>query len=146
ASGNGGSALSSAGGVAPSADTALKAVHPETSTWAPAQMTSPTDGSTISSTTTFTWSAGTGNTQYWLSIGTTAGGTNILNANEGTATQTTVDSLPAGSIYVRLWSGSAGYWKYNDYSYTTGTWTLAAMTTPPTGSTIAPTMTFTWSP
>ncbi|HEV2326115.1 MAG TPA: hypothetical protein VGS10_19405, partial [Terracidiphilus sp.] len=99
--------------------------------------------------TTFTWNAGgSGTTGYYLWIGTSPGTYNLANLGEFSGTSTTVN-LPAtgATIYVRLWTQFNGSTlQYNDYTYTEATATLAAMTSPSPGSTLAagPT-TFTWS-
>jgi hypothetical protein len=46
---------------------------------------------------TFAWSAGTGVTQYWLSVGTMQGGSNIFDGSTGTARSATVTGLPTAS-------------------------------------------------
>jgi hypothetical protein len=113
------------------------------------QMTSPTNGSTIGSTTTFTWSPGSGNTEFWLQVGTTGtGSSNIYSSSQLTGTSKTLSGLPSGTIYVRLSSrGAGGAWNFNDYSYTVPivSCTSAQMTSPTNGSTIAATTTFTWN-
>ena len=60
-------------------------------------MHSPTPGSTLSGNTqTFTWSAGTGATAYWLDIGSVAGGNQYYQSgNLGNVSPTTVNTLPA---------------------------------------------------
>jgi Divergent InlB B-repeat domain len=89
-----------------------------------AAMTSPPPGSTISGTTvTFTWSSDASATGYWVDIGTSAGGNNIYSSgNLGTATSTTVSSLPANgsTIYVSLYSYVGGSWQNNPVTYTSG--------------------------
>lgn len=88
-----------------------------------ATMTSPTPGSGLQSTSaTFSWSAGTNVSQYWLAVGTTgAGAGNVLNTGTGTSTTRTVTGLPSsGPVYVRLWSLQGGTWRYNDYAYAAG--------------------------
>jgi hypothetical protein len=90
-------------------------------TTAAAQMTAPTPGSTFaSSTVQFQWTAGTGVTKYWLSIGAAAGGEEIYSVDQGTNLSATVMGLPANGspLYVRLWSMVNGAWKKNDYVYT----------------------------
>jgi len=85
-----------------------------------AEITSPAPGSHLStSTVTFTWTAGAGAVQYWLSVGTTPGGTQIYNASQGTDLSRTVSGLPTdGSpVHVRLWSLLGADWAVNDYSY-----------------------------
>src|SRR5439155_726829 len=85
-----------------------------------AQMTSPANGSNIQTTTTFTWSTGSGNDKYFLYVGTTSGGREILSEDEFTNTSRTLSNLPVGAIYIMLWSrcGGSQQWSLNQYSYT----------------------------
>jgi hypothetical protein len=87
-------------------------------------MQTPTPGSTLSGyTQTFTWSAGSGATAYWLDIGSTTLGNNYYQSgNLGNVLTTTVYSLPANGsqIYVTLWSLVGGQWYNNEYNYTSG--------------------------
>jgi hypothetical protein len=87
-------------------------------------MQTPTPGSTLSGyEQTFTWSAGSGATAYWMDIGSTVGGNNYYQSgNLGNVLTTTVYSLPAdgSQIYVTLWSLVGGQWYYNEYNYTSG--------------------------
>jgi WD domain, G-beta repeat len=72
-------------------------------------------------TVTFQWSSGSGVSEYWLSLGTTTGGTNIYAASQGTNRAVTVNGLPTdgGEIKVRLWSKFwTDNWQYVDYAYT----------------------------
>lgn len=64
----------------------------------------------------FQWSD-VGAFEYWLQIGTSAGGSNIYNRSEGTGLSVTVTTLPmnTNSLYVRLWTRHGGIWFYNDY-------------------------------
>jgi hypothetical protein len=87
---------------------------------APAQMTTPAPSSTLtSSTVTFQWTGGTGVSQYWFEVGTTANpqqfyaqGLNSLSA--------TVSGLPTdgSTVNVRLWSQINGVWQWTPYTYT----------------------------
>ncbi|MFC3645065.1 reprolysin-like metallopeptidase [Aquibium oceanicum] len=116
---------------------------------AKAVMTSPTPGSTLGSSATFVWSAGSGVSQYWLYVGSTgAGSANIYQASQGTSKSRTVSGLPStGTIYVRLWSLFSGTgWQYNDYAYKAGGTSKAVMTSPTPGSTLGASATFVWSP
>ncbi len=84
-------------------------------------MTSPPPGSTLSgATVTFTWSAGTGATAYWLYVGTVQGQGNIFGSNVGLATSQGVSGNPTNgsTLYVRLWTQSGGVWAAHDYTYT----------------------------
>ena len=90
-----------------------------------AVMQSPTPGSTLSGhQQTFTWSNGNGTaTGFWLDIGSTPGGNDIYQSgNLGTATSTTVYSLPANgnTIYATLYSLVGGQWYSNQYTYISG--------------------------
>lgn len=80
----------------------------------------PAPGSTFtSSAVTFTWSSGSGVTEYWLGVGTTSGGGQIYSASQGTRLSRTVFGLPTNgsTVYVRLRSRIAGLWQYKDYVY-----------------------------
>ncbi|MDH4062786.1 MAG: M36 family metallopeptidase [Acidobacteriota bacterium] len=84
------------------------------------RMKFPDNGSTLlGSSTTFRWYPGTAATQYWLYVGTSPGGANLYNANQGTNLAATVPGLPTNgsTVYVRLWTLSGGVWTYNDYDY-----------------------------
>ena len=88
---------------------------------AKAQMTSPANGSTLSSSSVgFTWSAGSGVSDYFLYVGNSAGANDIYGADQGTALSRTVSGIPTDgrAIYVRLWSYLGGGWQCNDYTYT----------------------------
>ena len=83
-------------------------------------MTSPAPGSTLSSATvTFTWSSGMGVSQYWLSVGTSTGGTQIYDRSRGTDLLATISGLPTNgtTLYVRLWWLVGGVWHWSDYIY-----------------------------
>src|SRR5438552_4064604 len=90
-------------------------------------MTSPAPGSTLpSATATFSWSAGAGAMQFWVSIATTgAGSFNVYSQGQGTNLSATVSGLPVdGSpVYVRLWTqlGGGTGWVLNDYTFTGAT-------------------------
>ncbi len=111
-----------------------------------AQMTSPVIGSSlISASTTFSWSAGVGVTQYALWIGSSPDAYDIYAGVENTLSKTM--SLPADgrTIYLRLWSLIGGEWQFNSYTYTAPD-TRATMTTPVAGSALtSASTTFNWS-
>jgi len=108
------------------------------STGASAVLTSPTTGSALTgSSVTFTWTAGSGVTQYELWMGSAGVGSgNIYYPGLTTGTTETVTGLPTNgeTLYVRLWSKIAGVWNYNDYTYTAEP--LAVLTTPAPASTL----------
>lgn len=117
----------------------------------PAEMTSPENASVFTSNrVTFTWSTGTGVTEYKLNVGTTVGGYNLYNVSRGLNLSATVGGLPINgrTVYVRLWSKIAGVWQKRDYTYTAVTATASAgtMTSPTSGSTLTSSMaTFEWA-
>ncbi len=88
----------------------------------PATMTTPTAGGTLgTSNVTFTWTTGTGVSQYNLWLGLSGPGSSSLYASGwSTSTSATVPSLPAkgATIYARLYSDVNGVTQYNDYTYT----------------------------
>ncbi len=115
-----------------------------------AAMTAPVPGSTLpGASVTFGWSSGSGVSQYWLYVGTSAGGNDLYGQSQGTSHAITVNGLPTDgrTLYVRLWSLIAGAWQFNDYTYTAaGTSQKAAMTAPAPTSTLPGAMvTFAWS-
>jgi hypothetical protein len=116
-----------------------------------AEVTTPAPRSTLTaSTVTFQWTGGTGVSQDWLNVGTTAGGTDLFDQSLGTSLNATVGGLPTNgrTIYVRLWSLIDGAWQYSDDTYTStgGSAARAEVTTPAPGSTLtASTVTFQWT-
>jgi serine protease len=118
-----------------------------------AAITSPTPNSTLAgSTVTFQWNAGSGAQAYWLSAGSTVGGTQYFDSGSiptGTLSRQ-VTNLPTNgsTVRVRLWTRLAGAWQFNDYTYTAATsaGTKAVMTSPSPGSTLAgSSVTFQWN-
>jgi hypothetical protein len=118
---------------------------------APATMTSPSQGSVLSgSSVTFSWTTGTGATAYWLYLGTLGGGTNnVYSSGSLSGTSVTVSALPTNGVmlYATLFSKINGGWVPKSYTYTeSGSYTLAAMTSPTPGSKLTGTSaTFNWS-
>jgi uncharacterized repeat protein (TIGR01451 family) len=120
-------------------------------TVATAQMTSPTQGSTFtSSTQAFSWTTATSATQYWLDVGTTLGQGNIHGAAT-TATSATVANIPCNgqTIFVQLFTFQNGAWLTpNRYTYTacTTAQATATMISPTPGSMFASTtQAFSWT-
>jgi len=107
-----------------------------------AVISSPTPGSTLSGTSaTFTWSAVSGATDYWVYVGSTGVGSSNIFANTAaiTATSQAVTGLPTtGTVYVRVYSYVGSFWTSIDYTYQTGT-AVPAVTLTPTGLTFAST-------
>ncbi len=119
------------------------------------EITSPAPGSTLSgSTETFSWiDNGTAVSEWWLWVGTSQGGQNILNSGSlGSSTSTTVSGLPTNgsTVYVRLWYKTGGSWQYEDFQYTAytngGGGGTPEITSPVPGSTLSgSTETFNWT-
>jgi hypothetical protein len=87
---------------------------------AKAQMTTPAPSSTLtSSTVMFQWTGGTGVSEYWITVGSTAGGQEFYSLGL-TGLSATASALPTNgsTVYVRLWSRLDAGWQYNDYTYT----------------------------
>ena len=83
-------------------------------------ITSPAPGSTLGTSATFNWTAGTGVTERYLMVGTTLGGSNIYAGYQGAGLSRAVSGLPTGgvTVYVRLMSYISGSWVINNYTYT----------------------------
>jgi hypothetical protein len=117
-----------------------------------AVMQAPVPNSTLSSSSvTFTWSAGTSATAYWIDIGGAAGGNNYYSSgNLGNVLTTNASGLPTdgSTVYVTLYSLVSGAWQSNAYTYTAynATGGLAVMQTPVPNSTLnGSNVTFAWS-
>jgi hypothetical protein len=118
-----------------------------------AVMSSPTPSSMLAgSTVTFSWNAGTASPQeYWLDIGSSAGGNNYYSSgNLGSALTTTVSGLPTNgsTVYATLYTLVSGTWTPNAYTYTAfnASSETGVLTTPMPGSTLtSSTVTFDWT-
>jgi serine protease len=113
-----------------------------------AQLTAPTPGSTLtSSTVTFEWTAGTGVSQVALYVGTGGFGSyDIYHGYQGASLSATVSGLPSeGALFVRLWSYLAGGWQYADYTYPVGTARVHLATPTPGSALFHSTVVFGWT-
>jgi hypothetical protein len=115
-------------------------------------MQTPIPGSTFGGTSaTFTWSAGSGASAYWIDVGNVAGGDQYYQSgNLGNVLTTTVNGLPSNgsTVYVTLYSLVSGTWLSNVYTYTAYSLGSAAgvLTTPTPGSVLTSgTVTFGWT-
>jgi hypothetical protein len=84
-----------------------------------ATLTSPANGSRLSSTSaTFQWSAGSGAQEYFFYLGTSPGANNLIGASMGLGRSITLSNLPTGGqpLYIRIWTRFASGWQYNDYT------------------------------
>jgi hypothetical protein len=127
--------------------------YTETLPPAPAVLTSPTPGTTLTGTSaTFTWTAGGSVAYYEFRLGTTGpGSNNVYNAANATTTALTspLITIPTYGVtlYARLYSWINGAWQYNDYTYMeSGTPVKAVLTSPTPGSTLTgSSATFNWT-
>ena len=117
-----------------------------------AELTTPAPGSTLTSATvTFQWTGGTSVARYWLFVGTTPGGFDLLSRDVGTDLNTVVTDLPTdgSTLYVRLFSHINGNWEYNEYQLKAAnivTKQKAELISPAPGSTLtSSTVTFQWT-
>ena len=82
----------------------------------------PADSSTLTAASqTFSWDGTDDITEYWLYLGTSVKGKDILDSGTlGTAPSTTVNGLPAdgSTVYARLWHKEGGSWLSTDFTYT----------------------------
>lgn len=117
-------------------------------TAAPAAITSPLPGATLSSTSaTFTWGGGIGVTEYYLYVGSTFEGYDLYQASQGSSTSRTVTGLPADGrpLHVTLWSRISGTYQKRHYQFAAVDG-RAVLQTPAPGSTLSgSTETFFWS-
>jgi subtilisin len=86
-------------------------------------ITSPTPGSALpGASVTFRWTAnGAPVLEWWLTIGTSLGATNIYNSGSlGTSLSRTVNGLPTngGQLFVRLYFRPSQGWQSTDVQYT----------------------------
>lgn len=116
-----------------------------------ADIQTPAPGSALASTSVqFTWND-SGAEKYWLHIGTTAGGSELYDKDQGGNTSVTVNGLPdtGVTLHVRLWSRIDGEWLYNtDCEYTAfdSTASVAVIQSPTPGTAFSSTtVTFTWN-
>lgn len=113
-----------------------------------AAIISPAPNGTLSgSTVTFTWSAGTGATAYYLSLGSTGvGSSNIFQTGKRTVTSWAATGIPTNgeTIYARLTTYFGSIQMYTDYTFTAAR--AAVLTSPAPGSVLAgSSATFTWT-
>jgi len=117
-----------------------------------ATLTSPVAGTTLGSSASLTWTAGTGVTAYWLNLGTSpsgAGAKNIFSSGSIGETFATVSGLPEDgvTVYATLYSFLGGSWIPAQYTFTeTGTPAPAVLMSPNAGTALGTTTTFKWSP
>jgi hypothetical protein len=90
---------------------------------APGVFTSPPNGQTgVSAPHLFTWTASPQAQYYYLTVGTTGAGSDVVNSGNLPSSQTSynVTSLPAGrTLYARLYSYINGGWVTQDITFST---------------------------
>ena len=113
-----------------------------------ATLTTPPPSSTLAGpTVTFSWTPGTGATNYQLWLGSTGvGSDNLYYSGPQTVTSLAVAHIPTNgaTIYARLITNYNGVQEHYDYTYTAAT--QSSLTTPTPGSTLAgSSVTFDWT-
>jgi RHS repeat-associated protein len=97
-----------------------------------ASLAFPANGATnVDLTQGFSWVAVPHTTVYKLTVGTTAGGADVVNTNELPPTQTSVTAydLPVGRLlYARLWTRHENGWWTSDSTFTVATGPVARAT------------------
>jgi serine protease len=86
-----------------------------------AALISPTPGTVLGPSATFTWTPGTGVTIYDLALGTTGfGSSDIYTTGHTTAHSTGAIPLPTNgvTVYAQLYSYVGGSWLYSQYTFT----------------------------
>ena len=87
----------------------------------PSVVSSPLNGTTFTSDQqNFVWNAISGASEYWLQLGTTAGGYELWGGSMGMNTSTSFTGLPidGSKLYVRLYTKINTGWIYSDSTYT----------------------------
>jgi prolyl oligopeptidase PreP (S9A serine peptidase family) len=123
--------------------------YTESGTTVPAQLTSPTLGTQLSGSVTFTWSAGAGPAAYQLVVGTAGVGSGNLYQSGTTTLTSEAVTIPADgvTVFVRLYQEINGVWQSTDSTYReSGSYSAAKITSPQNGSTLTgSSVTFNWA-
>ncbi|MBI4905843.1 MAG: hypothetical protein HY820_19570 [Acidobacteria bacterium] len=87
----------------------------------PATITSPTPGATLTANQSFSWSAGAGVSEYWLSVGRCKLCGDLYDRSAGQSRSATVPLPIDGRVlYVTVWSSIGGEWFDREYQYRAG--------------------------
>ncbi len=112
----------------------------------------PTDGATnVESTQPFTWNAAAAAQGYYVTVGTTVGGYDLVNSGTLASSQTSLDvgALPTGqTLHARVYTEENGtFQRYQDISFTTDATRAEGLFTNPTAGETGVTAAapFTWS-
>jgi hypothetical protein len=113
----------------------------------PAALISPVPGGLLGSSATFTWTAGTGVSQYALWLGTTSGASDLYNSGHITTTSGSATGLPmnGATVYAELWSYMNGAWQFTPYTFKETAPVAAALIGPAPGGVLGSSATFTWT-
>jgi Cysteine-rich secretory protein family len=117
----------------------------------PATFVLPTAGSLLfAAPQSFSWKQAPGAVYYCVTVGSTQGGTDLVNSGTLPASQLSylVPALPGGKpLWARLYTFSQGTWIFTDTSFSVTGATTATFMTPAQGATnVDTTHPFTWSP
>jgi glucose/arabinose dehydrogenase len=112
-------------------------------------ITSPSAGTTLAGTTSFTWVAnGESVAEWWLYAGSKLGSNDLHDSGTlGSSLTTVVSGLPTNGsmVHVRLWYRLGASWHFRDTAYAT-TVLVPSITAPPPGSVLPGTaVSFTWT-
>lgn len=114
-----------------------------------ATLLTPAQGATVySNAVKLSWAAVSGAEVYYLYVGTTLGAKDVVNTGETTQTQFSRGTLPAGTLYARLWTKSAGAgWVYSDSTFNVLPAPQATLLAPLNGNTVfSSNVAFSWLP
>jgi hypothetical protein len=101
-----------------------------------ATITSPSNGATNANPlSAIQWTTVPNVQAYYLYVGTTIGGKNLVDTGELQQTSVLPAALPAGQpLYARLWTKVAGVWRYVDSTFSMAFSTTSTITYPPDGA------------
>jgi hypothetical protein len=84
-----------------------------------AALTSPSQGSTVGSATTFRWTSVANAQAYYLYVGTSRGAKNLVDSGEIGGTSYNVSGLPTGTVlYATLWTKVNSVWVSYEATFT----------------------------
>jgi hypothetical protein len=112
----------------------------------PARVITPANGSTnVPLSQPITWTVSSGAQSYYLYVGTTPGAKDVIDSGETAATSWSfAPSVVPGMFYIRMYTKTAGRWRYVDSSFTAYA-PPSTMTYPTDGATAVECRTpFTW--
>jgi hypothetical protein len=108
---------------------------------------SPTAGTVLTSSQTFSWANGVGPTEYALYLGTTGvGSDNLYSSGQTTATSEAVTLPTYGvTVFARLYQRINNVWQSADTTYTEGGTITLATLSPTAGTVLTASQTFSWA-